>query len=160
MSASQQTTDGEKQMAAFDLRQRPPRSPRVRLGGYVILPRMLDKGRATIAGQHGEYHYDCPIDAHFINYTGIDADQLKEELAAGKGDAAILEWIQANAQHKRQPWEIAQWSAYHDARTPTDTDTREYFNEMHKAASELGEDVATWFDLLDLDDYVSFGGKM
>lgn len=85
---------------------------------------------------------------------------MKEELAAGKGDAAILEWIQANAQHKRQSWEIAQWSAYHDARTATDTDTREYFNEMHKAASELGEDVATWFDLLDLADYVSFGGKM
>ena len=33
-----------------DLTQRPPRSPRVRLGGYVILPRMLDKGRATING--------------------------------------------------------------------------------------------------------------
>ncbi len=30
-----------------DLTQFPPRSPRVRLGGYVILPRMLDKGRAT-----------------------------------------------------------------------------------------------------------------
>ena len=33
---------------ALDLTQRAPRSPRVRLGGYVILPRMLDKGRATI----------------------------------------------------------------------------------------------------------------
>ena len=32
---------------APDLTQRPPRSPRVRLGGFVILPRMLDKGRAT-----------------------------------------------------------------------------------------------------------------
>jgi len=36
---------------APDLTQRPPRSPRVRLGGYVILPRMLDKGRATINGK-------------------------------------------------------------------------------------------------------------
>ena len=45
---------------APDLTQRPPRSPRVRLGGYVILPRMLDKGRATVAGKHGEYHYACP----------------------------------------------------------------------------------------------------
>ncbi len=30
-----------------DLTKFPPRSPRVRLGGYVILPRMLDKGRAS-----------------------------------------------------------------------------------------------------------------
>ena len=32
-----------------DLTKFPPRSPRVRLGGYVTLPRMLDKGRATLA---------------------------------------------------------------------------------------------------------------
>ena len=45
-----------------DLTQHPPRSPRVRLGGYATLPRMLDKGRATIAGKNGEYHYNCPLD--------------------------------------------------------------------------------------------------
>jgi Domain of unknown function (DUF5069) len=38
---------------APNLTQRPPRSPRVRLGGYVILPRILDKGRATLAGNAG-----------------------------------------------------------------------------------------------------------
>ena len=37
-----------------DLTQRPPRSTRCRLGGYALLPRMLDKGRATIAGKNGE----------------------------------------------------------------------------------------------------------
>ena len=156
MDSKESGTEG---MVATNLTQQPPRSPRVRLGGYVILPRMLDKGRATVAGQNGEYHYACPMDQHLINFIGIDPEQLKEQLAAGKGDSAILEWIDSNGLHKREPWEIAQWSAYHDARVPTDTDTREYFNEMHKAASELCEDVATWFDVLDLDDYVSFGGK-
>ncbi len=160
MSKSQQTTDTEKQMVAPDLRQRPPRSPRVRLGGYVILPRMLDKGRATIAGQNGEYHYACPMDQHFLNYTGIDPDQLREELAAGKGDSNILEWVQANARYSREPWEIAQWSSYHEVRTPSDYETREYFNEQHEQASVLREDIVTWFDLLDLDDYTTFGGKV
>ncbi|MEO7677968.1 MAG: DUF5069 domain-containing protein, partial [Verrucomicrobiota bacterium] len=41
-----------------DLTQRPPRSPRVRLGGYVLLPRILDKGRALLAGKLGEYHFE------------------------------------------------------------------------------------------------------
>src|SRR6202044_3130060 len=40
-----------------DLTKFPPRSGRVRLGGYVILPRCLDKGRATLAGKNGEYHF-------------------------------------------------------------------------------------------------------
>jgi len=38
-------------MNTIDLTQRPPRSPRLTLGGYVILPRMLDKGRAQLAGK-------------------------------------------------------------------------------------------------------------
>jgi hypothetical protein len=157
MSDAQQVSDTTG-MVAPDLRSRPPRSPHVRLGGFALLPRMLDKGRATIASQNGEYHYDCPMDKHFLNYTGIDPDILKKELAAGHGDSKILEWVEANAVH-REPWEIAQWSSYHDTRTPSDSETREYFNSMHKDASDLREDIVTWFDLLDLDDYVTFGGK-
>lgn len=159
MSNPQQTIDTENQLVAPDLRQRPPRSPRVRLGGYVILPRLLDKGRASIAEQNGEYHYACPVDQRFIDYTGIDPDQLKEQLATGKGDADILEWIQANARYKREPWEIAQWSAYQEARVPSDYETREFFNGLHKQAGVLREDITTWFDVLDLDDYATFGGK-
>src|SRR5258708_33155881 len=85
---------------APDLTQRPPRSPRVRLGGYVILPRMLDKGRATINGKNGEYHFNCPMDQRFADLVGIDAEALKQELAAGKGDGEILEWIEKNAKNK------------------------------------------------------------
>jgi hypothetical protein len=39
----------------IDLTQRPPRSFRVRLGDYVVLERMLDKGQATLAGKNGDY---------------------------------------------------------------------------------------------------------
>ena len=143
----------------IDLTQRPPRSPRVRLGGYALLPRMLDKGRAELAGKNGEYHYACPLDERILDFLGLDADALKAELAKGKGDGEILEWINANAKHKRTPWEIVQWSAWRETAAPTDVETREYFNGLHKAAGEKREDIATWADLLDLDDYVSFGGK-
>jgi len=54
-----------------DLTKFPPRSPRVRLGGYAILPRCLDKGRATLAGKQGEYHYACPLDQHFLEFAGV-----------------------------------------------------------------------------------------
>jgi hypothetical protein len=43
--------------SATELTQRPPRSPRGQLGGYVLLPRILDKGRALLAGKLGEYCY-------------------------------------------------------------------------------------------------------
>ena len=142
-----------------DLTQHPPRSPRVRLGGYAILPRMLDKGRATTAGKQGEYKYACPLDERFLEFTGIDPELLKKELAAGKGDGEILEWIQQNAKHKRTDPEIVAWSEVADKRAPADVESREYFYDLHQKVGPKREDIVTWFDLLDLDDYVSFGGK-
>ena len=140
-----------------DLTKFPPRSPRVRLGGYVILPRMLDKGRATVAGNTGEYHYACPLDQRFLEFVGIDPEALKKQL--GKGDGEILEWIEKNAKYKRSPVEIAAWSMVAEQRVPMDPESRDFFNGLHKQAAPQREDIATWFDLLDLDDYVSFGGK-
>jgi hypothetical protein len=145
---------------APDLTKNPPRSPRVRLGGYAILPRMLDKGRATVAGKNGEYHYNCPTDQQFLEFAGINPDALKKLLAAGKADGEILEWINKSAKNKRNASEIAAWSAYQDQRTPSSLEGREYFHSEHARVAPKREDIVTWFDLLDLDDYASFGGQV
>ncbi len=143
-----------------DLSKQPPRSARVRLGGFVILPRMLDKGRATIAGKNGEYHFNCPLDQHFVNFAGIDAEALKTELAAGKGDGEILAWIQANSKHQRDAWEIELWSTFQEIRGPdSDAETLEFFAGYVKKFTTVREDIRSWFDVLDVDDFVSFGGK-
>jgi len=144
---------------APDLTQRPPRSPRVRLGGFVILPRMLDKGRATIVGTPGEYHFNCPLDQRFLSFAGIDPLQLKKQLARGQGDGEILEWIQAHAKIKRSDFEIVAWSAAQEQRVPTDMDSRQFFNKLQTAAAPKRGDLGTWFELLDVDDFVTFGGK-
>ena len=144
---------------APDLTQRPPRSPRVRLGGFVILPRMLDKGRALIARKNGEYKYACPVDQHFLEFVGINPEALKRQLAAGKGDGEILQWIQKNAKISRTESEIAAWSAHYERRAPADPESREFFQAIHAKIAPKREDVSTWFDLLDLDDYISFGGQ-
>jgi len=120
---------------------------------------MLDKGRATLAGKNGEYHYACPLDQRFLAFAGIDPEKLKEQLAAGKGDGEILAWIGENSSTKPAEWEISQWTAYIERRTPGDFETREYFNGVAGALSKTRDDIFTWADLLDLDDYVSFGGK-
>ena len=152
--------EASKDISAPDLTKRPPRSPRARLGGYVLLPRMLDKGRADIAGKIGEYKYNCPLDQRFVDFVGIDPAALREELAAGKGDGEILNWVNQTAQPKRTPWEIEQWSEHMQRRGPdSDVETLQHFAEMVGALSKTREDIKTWADLLDLDDYVTFGGK-
>ncbi len=146
--------------AAPNLTQRPPRSPRVLLGGYVMLARMLDKGRAELAGTAGEYKYNNPLDHHWFRFTGITAEQLKNEIATGKGDGEILAWIEQAAPQKRMPWEIQQWSDYQNERSPDgDVETLEFFTKRVGDLSKTREDVRTWYDYIDLDDHVTFGGK-
>ena len=144
----------------MNLTQRPPRSPRTRLGGYALLPRMLDKCRAEIAGTSGEYHYNCPLDQHILKFAGIDAEALKAEVAKGLADGEILGWINANTKTPRSSWEIEQWSDYMDHRGPdSDQETLAFFASYVAKISKTREDIRTWSDLLDLDDYVTFGGK-
>jgi hypothetical protein len=148
-------------LIAPDLTQRPPRSPRITLGGFVQLPRLLDKCRATIAGKNGAYNFGRQsMDRHFFNYTGLEEAALKAEVAAGKSDSEMLAWISENAKPSREPWEIAQWSAYHLQRgADSDAETLQFFAEAVANFSTTREDITTWFALLDLDDYVSFGGQ-
>ena len=153
-------TTPKTEISAPDLTKRPPRSARCRLGAYALLPRMLDKGRAEIAGTNGEFHYNSPLDQHILNYLGLDHAALREQLAAGKGDGEILDWITATATNKRMPWEIEQWSDFQQRRGPdSDAETIGYFAEAVGKFTKTREDIKTWADLLDLDDYVTFGGK-
>src|SRR6202011_3833856 len=112
----------------IDLTQRPPRSFRVRLGNYVILARMLDKGRATLAGKNGDYIYNSLTGQHLVKFLGFDPDALLKELATGKSDGEILEWVQAHSKTPRAPWEIDAWSAFMEKRGPdSDAETLALF---------------------------------
>ncbi len=144
---------------APDLTQRPPRSPRVRLGGYVILPRMLDKCRATLMGLAGEFNFNCPLDQRFLSFARIDPMQLKKQVALDKSDGEMLAWVQAHAKAKPSAVEIAAWSAAQEQRMPADVESRKYFQDIQTKLAPKREDVGTWFELLDIDDFVTFGGK-
>lgn len=144
---------------APDLTRHPPRSPRTRLGGYVHLPRLIDKARAAAAGTIGDYHYPCPFDARFFAYTGLNADTFLAEVKAGRSDSELLAYVQANSQPKRHISEITAWSSWLEQLTATPPDTRAFFNDVHRKNAPHREDIATWFDWLELDDFVTFGGR-
>lgn len=142
-----------------DLTQHPPRSPRVRLGGFAHLPRLLDKARAHLAGTLGDYHYNCPLDKLFFTFTGIDPDALLAEVAKGASDTAMLKWVLANAPAKRSAAEIAAWSAWLEQHGPGSADGHEWVASVVRSAGPERDDVRSFFEILDLDDYASFGGR-
>lgn len=143
--------------SAPDLTQHPPRSVRVRLGGYAHLPRLLDKARAVVAAKGGEYHYNCPLDERLFAFTGIASDAMLAEIKTGKTDVQILGWVEAIS--KRQPWEVAAWSAWLEQNGPGSSDGHEWASSVIKANNSARDDIRSFADLLDFDDYISYGGK-
>jgi hypothetical protein len=142
-----------------DLTQHPPRSPHVRLGGFVHLPRLLDKARAHLAGTLGDYHYNCPLDQRFFAFTGLDPDALLAEVAKGGSDTALLQWVLDHAPTKPGPSAIAAWSAWLEQHGPGGADGHEWCASVIRQAGPERDDIRSFFDILDLDDYASYGGR-
>ena len=138
-----------------DLTKEPPRSPRVRLGGYAILGRTLDKCRAFLTGKNGEYHFDCPLDNMLFGFKGITGDDFKAEVAKGRSDEEMVRWLDTHGE-KKTPEEVRAWSDSVEAQNPyNDPEKREWFEENVRP---LGLDPAktTLFDWLEADDKASF----
>jgi hypothetical protein len=140
---------------AKDLTKEAARSPRIRVGGYTILARMADKGRAFLNGTVGEYHFDCPVDNMLFGFKGVTGDEVKKVLESGASDEQIAKWFDTHGTPKTAQ-EIKAWSDAIEAARPYDNaEQREWFVG---ACGELGlkPQNTTLFDYLEADDRASF----
>src|SRR5205807_381170 len=106
-----------KNVVGKDLRKEAPRSPRVRIGGYAILGRTIDKCRASVAGDIGEYHFDCPLDNMLFGFKGVKGSDFKAQIENGASDQQMAEWLELNGEKKAAD-EIKHWSDEVEANNP------------------------------------------
>jgi len=142
-------------LPAKDLSKEAPRSPRVRIGGYALLARAIDKGRADIAGTPGEYHFDCPLDNYLFSFKGVKGSDVRTLLEKGATDAEVAAWLDAHGTPKTAA-EVKEWSDGIETAKPYENpEKKEWFVG---ACAEVGIDPAksTMFDLLETDDRKSF----
>jgi hypothetical protein len=143
-----------KKITGKDLKKEAPRSPRIRVGGYAILGRTIDKCRALVAGNIGEYHFDCPLDRHLFEFKGVRGQDFRAQIEQGASDEEIIEWLNQSGEGKTSA-QIRRWgekmeaSSLHD-----DLEKREFFVE---ACRKLGLDPTktTTFEWLEVDDGIS-----
>jgi Domain of unknown function (DUF5069) len=136
---------------AKNLTQQPPRSPRARLGGYAILARMADKGRATLAGTAGEYHFACPLDQMLFGFKAVQAEEVKKLLAADSSDEQIVAWF-GKFGAKKTAEEIEAWSKGVEAIAPYQDPKRKDWFAGECARLGLAPEATTLFDYLEADD--------
>lgn len=145
--------DEKLKLLARDLSKAAPRSPRETIAGYVIAARMLDKCRAVIAGTNDEYHYDCPLDRIFFDFTEIDSTAFKDFVAGGATDAEVEAYIQKHAK-KREKAEIIQWNNDLRYKSIADmpADLQEFLEGYIEEYVPKHRPVYVWFDVYDLEE--------
>ena len=138
-----------------DLTKEAPRSPKQRVGGYVILGRTLDKCRALLWGNIGEYHFDCPLDNMLFGWKGVTGDDFKAEVEKGATDDEMVKWVDGHGE-KKTPEEVTAWSDSMMTVNPYENpEKREWFVEL-VAPYNLDPAKTTLFDWLDVDDRESY----
>jgi len=140
-----------KNVVGKDLTRESPRSPRIRVGGYAILGRTIDKCRALVAGNVGEYHFNCPLDNMLFEFKGINGADFKAQIENGASDQQMAEWLDQTGE-KKTPDEIRRWGEEVEGSRPYDNlEKREWFVGQTKPLG-LDPEKATLFDYLEADD--------
>jgi Domain of unknown function (DUF5069) len=129
------------------------RSPYEKLGGYVHLPRLIDKARLHRKGLLNGYNYKTVgFDKHLLAFLKIDGDAFEEIVDKLDEDEAILAWVQANgARHSSGA--IEQWNHAMTSRHPdTAAKKARFLHFLKQAGGEGRQDIRTYFDLIEFDE--------
>jgi Domain of unknown function (DUF5069) len=130
-----------------------PRSPYERLGGFVHLPRLIDKARLHRRGLLNGYNYKTVgFDKHLLAFLKLDGDQFEEVADRCDDDAEVLQWVEQNgARHSAE--EVEHWNQEMISRHPDTAAKRARFVHFLKEAGGEGrKDIKTYFDLIEFDE--------
>jgi hypothetical protein len=135
----------------------PIRSPRETLGGYVFLPRLIDKVRLHAEGRlPPEYHAqllgnELTLDGRFLGFTGLDREALRAAILAAPDDHAVLAWVERHAvQHSAA--EKRAWISAIDAYRPDSERATRRARMYPDVAARCDVATLSLFDLIDLDE--------
>ena len=130
-----------------------PRSPYAKLGGYVHLPRLIDKAKLHRKGLLDGYNYKTTgFDKHLLAFLKVNPDAFEEAANRLDDDQAILEWLQEHgAKHSEDA--IEQWNRAMISRHPdTPVKNARFLHFLKEVGGEGRNDIRTYFDLIEFDE--------
>lgn len=134
----------------MNLTQESPRSPREKIADLVHLPRMIDKARAAQQNTLGEYIYPCPMDKILLEFLGVDSDTFQKK-ACNDTEVAVISWITSQCENRSLGDKDAVNNKILKSR-PDSPEKWESFRDILKSVDPSRTDIATWVDLIDLEE--------
>lgn len=135
----------------------PLRSPRESLGGYILLPRLIDKVRLLAQGQLPQAYAanvlgtGFMLDGRFLTFTGLNAEALRRVILSSRTDDEVLAWVQAHAR-PTTTLEKQAWAEQIDQYRP-DAALVEYRKSVYaELAARVDVGSLSVLDLIDMDE--------
>jgi hypothetical protein len=127
------------------------------LGGYVFLPRLIDKVRLHAQGKlPPEYVGNLlkpglTLDGRLLTFTGLNAEALRRAILTSKTDVEIFAWVERHAKPHTEG-EKRQWIAEIESYRPN-PETARWRRETYKElAARIDPATLSLFDLIDMDE--------
>ena len=119
--------------------------------GLPMLPRTIDKARASIAGTLGEYVFGekSSFDMALFDFLAVKPDAFREGVRGAADDAAVEAWIRANAR-KFTPEEAEVFARVFTNDGDDDEDRARFQVRRSKLPAHVQPRVTGWVDLLDV----------
>jgi hypothetical protein len=131
-----------------------PRSGREMMGGWVYLPRFIDKIRLHLAGQlHADYqeNFTKGFDGAWLKAAGVPADMFIQIVKDTITDGQVADWVAKNVKKTD-----AEKKAFNDfvLNRGRDDDAAKARLKMRKEESGLAQrdDLQTFIDYIDADE--------
>jgi hypothetical protein len=137
-------------MKPLDLTQHPPRRAGERLDGVVLLPRTIDKLRASLPGGNIGSYKIPGFSTKLLELLGVSEADLLEAVRTASTDDDVAAWVRAHS----DPSKYAKINEHFERRTVADLADPEDYHRRYPIAKRLG--LTRLIDVLDADDAESF----
>lgn len=141
-------------MEPLDLSKAPPRSPKLALDGLTMLPRTIDKVRATLPGGNSGVYRIGGFSERMLDTIGVTEDQMREAVANAKSDDDVAKWLREHADTSK----YEEFSQYITKRSIDDVTDKAAFMERYPILKRR-PDIYYLADMLEADDAEMFAGK-
>lgn len=132
-----------------------PRSPRETMGGWMHLPRYLDKIRLHLAGKlHADYQPNLGkgFDGRWLQAAGLTHEQMIEVVKNFTTDGEVCDWVRMNVK-KTEAEQRAHADAMANYPKPGDTEMENRLQQRKEAAGLAHrDDLKTFVDFIDADE--------
>ena len=130
-----------------------PRSPYDKLGGYVHLPRLIDKARLHRQGLLQGYNYKTyGFDRHLLAFLGVVGDEFEAAVDRLASDEQVLRWLRSQGVSHTAA-EIEAWNQAMVSKRPDSPEKQERFSQiLRQVGGSENCGVHTYFDLIDFEE--------